>query len=134
MDNVDGYLISSNELSGNDIQWNCEHRSRSGIVQLDSALHRDDPPKWVMRAMRCLTRWPFENHLISLPNTYVGFERDVYRNICHHFCQDSIPIIDDRYALCLLNIIDRCQSLNNGMMLDQISVTIPRSECEYNGH
>jgi hypothetical protein len=84
----------------------------SSLYPVQNVDYTDEPPRWVLMAMRCLTRWPFENHVITLPVTYPGFERDVFTNVCHYFAQESSPLLSEEVALGLLGLIRWCQLLD----------------------
>uniref|UniRef100_A0A914VSJ9 DEP domain-containing protein n=1 Tax=Plectus sambesii TaxID=2011161 RepID=A0A914VSJ9_9BILA len=106
---LDSFLCDSFE--GKDVKWNSEQIGKSGIVRQNFD-RKDEPPRWVLLAMRCLTRWPFENHVVTLPATYPGFERDVFTNVCHYFAQELTPLLSDEMAVGLLDVIRHCQQLD----------------------
>ncbi|XP_069863797.1 DEP domain-containing protein 1A isoform X1 [Dipodomys merriami] len=97
-------LINPNQIIPQYIMYNMANTSKHGVVVLQDK--SDDLPHWVLSAMKCLANWPRSNDTNN--QTYVGFERDVFRTIADYFLDLPEPLLTFEYYELFVNILVVC--------------------------
>ncbi|XP_069863798.1 DEP domain-containing protein 1A isoform X2 [Dipodomys merriami] len=98
-------LINPNQIIPQYIMYNMANTSKHGVVVLQDK--SDDLPHWVLSAMKCLANWPRSNDTNN--QTYVGFERDVFRTIADYFLDLPEPLLTFEYYELFVNILGMLQ-------------------------
>ncbi|TKR79946.1 hypothetical protein L596_014092 [Steinernema carpocapsae] len=85
-----GEEVLGADFDESDVKWNVEHVGTRGIVKSKS--DEGELPSFIMKTMRYVARYPFDQCPDLKNVAYRGMETDAFGNVCQHLSQHSRPL------------------------------------------